>query len=125
VAEINDLISQGFVYAQVTGNVFNSPGMANTRELEFTAGEFDFITFVSMIAPSPDWFVSETYDLHNDLMGEWEERVEIDLLSYDAGTDSGTELSSLDSDTQPKEAITMLDEEWQNMGKIILTRIDS
>lgn len=62
------------------------------------------LTVVSMIAPSPDWFVGVTaYELRPG--GRWINRVEIPLHAYDAGTDSGPNFTSFDQDTQPRELV--------------------
>ena len=61
-----------------------------------------------MIAPSPDWFVG-VHDLDLcDSSGQWRSEVVVDLLPYDAGTDSGPSYTSSDADTSPKQAITAL-----------------
>ncbi|MEM1331702.1 MAG: spondin domain-containing protein [Planctomycetota bacterium] len=63
------------------------------------------LTVVSMIAPSPDWFVGiRGVDLRPG--GRWVERLEIELHAYDAGTDSGLDFLSGDIDTSPRDPIT-------------------
>lgn len=67
-----------------------------------------FISLVSMIAPSPDWFVGvRGLDMCDPSAG-WKEFVRNDLFPYDAGTDSGLKFKSPDSDTQPREGIHRL-----------------
>ena len=67
--------------------------------------EFSLLSFVSMIAPSPDWFVGvEDVNLINS-NNEWIEETEIFLESYDAGTDSGTTFTSPDMNTVPQDSI--------------------
>ncbi len=69
--------------------------------------EFPLVTLVSMIAPSPDWFVGvHGLNLLGD--GRWRETLTVDLLPYDAGTDSGVTYRSPDADTQPREPIHLL-----------------
>ena len=83
----------------------DSPGF---EALEFDVdADMSLITLVTMIAPSPDWFVGVSgFDLRpND---EWIDSVTIDLFGYDAGTDSGTDFTSADLDTNPAEPIAML-----------------
>ena len=62
------------------------------------------VTLVSMIAPSPDWFVgvSNLSLLGN---GDWVDEIVIDLDAYDAGTDSGASYESRDRDTSPRQPI--------------------
>ena len=65
------------------------------------------VTLVSMIAPSPDWFVgvSNLSLLDN---GDWADELVIDLEPYDAGTDSGASYESRDRDTSPREPIARI-----------------
>ena len=65
------------------------------------------VTLVSMIAPSPDWFVgvSNLSLLDN---GDWADELVIDLDPYDAGTDSGASYESRDRDTSPREPIARI-----------------
>lgn len=62
------------------------------------------VTLVSMVAPSPDWFigVANLSLLEN---GDWVDALVVDLNPYDAGTDSGVSYESRDRDTSPREAI--------------------
>ena len=75
-----------------------------------------------MIAPSPDWFVSQTTNLLQ--AGEWIDEIELPLITYDAGSDSGEMFTSRDIDTQPKEPITVYDDNLQFLGKLVLTRLE-
>ncbi|WP_420456586.1 spondin domain-containing protein [Rubrivirga sp.] len=69
------------------GIVGVSPGMA-TAELVVTSLR-PLATVVTMLAPSPDWFVGvDGLDLREG--DGWAERVTVDLVVYDAGTDDGT-----------------------------------
>lgn len=65
------------------------------------------VTLTSMVAPSPDWFVG----VHGlDLLenGAWVEEVVVELLPYDAGTDSGSTFTSPNADTDPADPITRI-----------------
>ena len=81
---------------------FRSPG---TVTLAFDVDEpFPFLTLVSMIAPSPDWFVG--IDGISLREGDcWAPRFERNLGGYDAGTDSGTTFTAPDADVTPHEPI--------------------
>jgi len=85
---------------------FRSPG---TVTLSFEADEgFPFLTLVSMIAPSPDWFVG--VDGIGLREGEcWAPRIELDLVGYDAGTDSGATFTAPNADVTPHEPIGPLE----------------
>ncbi len=63
------------------------------------------VSLVTMLAPSPDWFVGLVgVPLFED--GAWSERVEVDLTPWDAGTDSGDLFTSGNVDTQPRQVIS-------------------
>ncbi len=66
-----------------------------------------FVSFATMIAPSPDWFAGAAgIDLR---AGEgWVDRLEIPLWAWDAGTDSGDTYTAADADTQPRESVRLL-----------------
>ncbi|MDX1386788.1 MAG: spondin domain-containing protein [bacterium] len=93
--------------------------------------EFRYVTLVSMIAPSPDWFVG-VHDL--DLCGEdgnWMNHLMVELFPYDAGTDSGVTFTSADADTLPQEPIRLLNEDpflvngdFPPMGIFSFTRVE-
>lgn len=57
-------------------------------------------TVVTMIAPSPDWFLGVS-GLSLGTYGDWEESVVVDLDPYDAGTDSGVTYTSPNQATVP------------------------
>jgi hypothetical protein len=63
------------------------------------------LSLVTMLAPSPDWFVGfPAVELFHD--GKWVDRVDLDLVVYDAGTDSGTTFTAANFDTQPRLPIS-------------------
>lgn len=66
-----------------------------------------FVSFATMIAPSPDWFTGAA---GIDLRAEdgWIDRLEIPLWAWDAGTDSGAVYTADDDDTQPRESVRLL-----------------
>jgi hypothetical protein len=65
------------------------------------------VSLVTMIAPSPDWFIGVS-DLELYDGAAWVPQVTIDLLAYDAGTDSGVDFTSPDADVTPHEPIALL-----------------
>ena len=85
---------------------FPSPGRVT---LSFDVAEDrPFLTLVSMIAPSPDWFVGvDGVALRQD--GCWRRSIAMDLVGYDAGTDSGTTFTARDADVTPHEPIGPID----------------
>ena len=67
--------------------------------------EYDQVTFVTMIAPSPDWFigVSGLSLLEN---GDWAQRIDVELFAYDAGTDDGRRYTSANKPLSPRQPIS-------------------
>ena len=98
----SELNSNSNVHSFAKGSRIDSPGSSEVT-LEFTQ-QNSLLTFVSMIAPSPDWFVGvESYDLFDG--GVWADSLELRLNNYDAGTDSGVDFTSANADTNPAENI--------------------
>ncbi len=65
------------------------------------------LSMVSMIAPSPDWFIG-VHDLDLRQAGIWRDSFSIDLYPYDAGTDDGIDFKSDDANTNPQEPIQLI-----------------
>ena len=105
-SEVGDLITAGDAFAVLSGDgIGTSPGSVSlTFDLNT---DYPLVSLVSMLAPSPDWFVGvnslELYDGAN-----WSQLETITLFTHDAGTDSGTMYTSPDADTQPPDPITMI-----------------
>ena len=84
---------------------FNSP---NTVSFTFEISrDFPLVTLVSMVAPSPDWFVG-VRDLDLQDGDGWIDRMTVDLFAYDAGSDSGESFTARNADTRPRENISRL-----------------
>ena len=66
------------------------------------------VTLLSMIGPSPDWFVGINGRSLLDTSDQWEPRVQIDLFPYDAGTEEGEEFSLDNPATDPPGVITRI-----------------
>jgi len=98
-------LQQGF--APFAGN--NSVSTLN----DVTVSEdFPLITLVSMVAPSPDWFVAvNNLDLrsgNNAVNNGWKDTFTLDVFAYDSGTDSGINYTTGDMPTEPREPISMV-----------------
>lgn len=65
------------------------------------------LTLVSMIAPSPDWFVGVS-GLPLSTQNGWVSSLSVDLFAFDAGTDSGGSYTAPDQATQPPSTISPL-----------------
>ncbi|MGD9002612.1 MAG: spondin domain-containing protein, partial [Anaerolineae bacterium] len=97
-SEIEALIAEGEACELISGGgIARSPGAVT---VEFTVSrDCPLVSVVSMIAPSPDWFVGVTgVSLYAD-EGWVDERV-VALYPYDAGTDSGGSYTSPDEPTE-------------------------
>ena len=66
------------------------------------------VTLLTMIAPSPDWFVGVSGLSLLDGNGDWVESHTVDLYAWDAGTEDGTEFSLSNAETDPHGVITSL-----------------
>ncbi|MEL6796771.1 MAG: spondin domain-containing protein [Planctomycetota bacterium] len=119
--EVNAAIAAGTALARVQGVRIDD--FPDTTTLTFEATDaHDRLTLVTMIAPSPDWFVGTHGLALRDSAGEWLEEIVVDLDAYDAGTDSGTDLTSADSDTNPQEPIRNIQNEPPFNGLPVLGR---
>lgn len=79
------------------------------RSIEFDVDQSEpLLTLVTMVAPSPDWFVGVNgLDLYDG--GTWADGLVVDLFAWDAGTDSGSSFTSGNQDTNPQQPIALLD----------------
>ena len=65
------------------------------------------VTLISMVAPSPDWFVGVSdVSLRNGAL--WVQALTVDLHPYDAGTEDGSGFSLSNPATNPQEPITLI-----------------
>ncbi len=129
--EIDTLIAGGGACANISGGgVSPSPGM---RTVDFTISpDCTYVSLVSMIAPSPDWFVGVSgVDLNDN--GEWVDEVVVELLPYDAGTDLGSTYASPDEPAENPIPIHEIDyppltvdgATVPPMGAFTFTRLDT
>jgi hypothetical protein len=86
-------------------NLSDSPGMA-TMEFDISL-EFPLVTLVTMVAPSPDWFVGVS-GLSLIVNEQWTNELVVTLFPWDAGTDGGTTYEAENQKTLPAESIRRL-----------------
>ena len=101
--EIKNYMKPYFVHKAYKADAeVNSPG---TSTMMITVKDkYSLVSLITMIAPSPDWFVGlDSYDLCGS--SGWKDDVMMDLLPWDAGTDSGTNFNSANSMTMPYDVI--------------------
>ena len=106
LAEIGALRTEGRAGAVLSsGGVGLSPGAV---ALTFEASEaHPLVSLVTMLAPSPDWFVGvHGLDLREG--DGWTGEVAVPLFVYDAGTDSGPSYTSPDQDTDPAAPVAVI-----------------
>lgn len=104
--EIDALINSGLALNRVNGGGLSDGTEMVSVTIDVTE-EFSLVTLVSMIAPSPDWFVAaENVELFEN--GEFLENLTFNGISYDSGTDSGSSFSSGNDDTNPAENIFLI-----------------
>ncbi|MEM6782333.1 MAG: spondin domain-containing protein [Bacteroidota bacterium] len=66
------------------------------------------LTLVSMVAPSPDWFIGiDRFTLVDGFA--WIDEAKVELVVYDAGTDGGQSYRAANAATNPREAIAESD----------------
>jgi hypothetical protein len=88
------------------GGLGGSPG---STSLEFEISRsYPLVTLVTMVAPSPDWFVGVA-GLTLLESGGWVEERRVVLQAYDAGTDDGEIYDSPDRPASPRHPVSRLE----------------
>jgi len=115
--EVRRARSAGGVFKKnVTSNQFFHPSRNDARESQtFTievSKEHPYLSFVSMIAPSPDWVIGlSNVKLYSEEQGFTNGMTSYPLYAYDAGTESGDFAGnfSINNDpTSPRKNIVLL-----------------
>jgi len=109
------------------GEIEDIPGKT-TLSFEAIAA-FPHVSFVTMIAPSPDWITGVSgVLLYRD--NAWIDRVEIPLWAWDVGTDSGDSYAAFNQDTQPQQSIRLVstphflnDRGLLGVGRVVIERV--
>jgi len=107
LSEIASIVGEGRALSEISGGgVGTSPGSVS---VEFTVTRDNpQVSLVSMVAPSPDWFVGVHGLNMLDNNGQFLQSTTVDLAVYDAGTDSGLQYASANEDTLPRETIALV-----------------
>lgn len=102
--EINELITKKKAeYLLSGGGISKSPGAVS---LDFEIGpDFPLVTLVSMLAPSPDWFIA-VRNISLTENREWVTEKTVEVNIWDAGTDSGSTYTSPNAEELPRKNIT-------------------
>ena len=92
-----------------------SPRAANNSVASLNVNvneDFPYITLVSMVAPSPDWFIavnSENLRSGNNLINNgWKDTYIVDVITYDSGTDNGIDYEAANFVSIPRQPIAMV-----------------
>jgi hypothetical protein len=122
--EVQAAISAGTASAVIQGSGINSPG--NTTVVIDVSTQFPLVTLVTMVAPSPDWFVGvHGLDLRSG--AGWANQLTVDLYAYDAGTEQGSGFSLSNPATVPQQPIALLGTPFAagspRLGTFTFTRI--
>lgn len=104
--EVGAAITAGNAEFLLSGDALSdSPG---TVSLEFSVRvNFPLVTLVTMVAPSPDWFVGVA-GLPLLVNNQWRDVVVVTLFPWDAGTDSGVTYEAENEKTVPHQPIRRL-----------------
>jgi hypothetical protein len=106
-SEIDSLIDEGSACTKISGAGINpSPGKVSVTLT--VSQDCPLVSVVTMIAPSPDWFVGVSgLGLYEN--GEWVSQKVVELIPYDAGTDSGASYNSANLATDNPEPISKIE----------------
>ncbi len=116
LGETNDFESEVTASPHAAALIKQSIGGGGTARTTFSIdvpSGHPLVTLLSMIGPSPDWFVGISGRSLLDESGQWLVREEVDLFPYDAGTEEGEEFSLANPATDPQGVITSI----RGMGK--------
>ena len=101
--EVMMMKKPGFVSSVYKTEMVSTPGGYKSTKI-MVQNMYSMVSLITMIAPSPDWFVGvDSYDLCG--MNGWIENVTMDLLPWDAGTENGLTYSLDNMPTNPVDVI--------------------
>jgi hypothetical protein len=114
--EINAAIGAGDARERLRISGFDVPAI---RALTFdVTKEHSAVTLVTMVAPSPDWFVGcDAVSLLQN--GVWVDSVTVPLVVWDSGTDSGSNFTSGNQNTSPQDPIALETDQFVNGGPVL------
>lgn len=104
--EVAAAIASGTAESFVRGGGLGSTPGVEHFAFDISTG-FPYVTVVSMIALSPDWFVG-VVGLPLIANGQWRDEVVVELFPWDAGTDNGASYESGNADAVPAPPISLL-----------------
>lgn len=115
--EIAAAVAAGDAQHELSGaGLRPTPGVVS---LDFQISDaHPLVTLVTMIAPSPDWFVGVA-DLPLLVSDRWADSLTVGLRGWDAGTDDGTTYTAMNAPTTPHVAITRLEDGPFEVGGVV------
>ena len=96
--------------AGTAGQVLQGAGASATDSISVTftvTDEFPLASLVTMIAPSPDWFIG-VHGVSMMANDAWIDQMVVPLFAYDSGTDNGSQFTSGNSNTSPQQPISLI-----------------
>ncbi len=103
----SEVTAAGANASLVKQRIGSSPTVTATFDIEVT-NDRPLFTLLSMIGPSPDWFVGVSgLSLLNN-QNQWLSSREVNLFPYDAGTEDGSEFTLSNPATSPQGTITSI-----------------
>ena len=116
-SEITAKISNGEGYKLYQGDGLPSGVGEVTLKINVDQ-QFSAVTIVSMLAPSPDWYIAAlNVNLLKD--GNFVKEKKVDVLVYDAGTDDGVTFASANTVTSPQQPISLFVDAPLGNGTVI------
>ncbi len=103
----SEVAAAGANASLVKQSIGSSPTVTATFDIEVTTDR-PLFTLLSMIGPSPDWFVGVSGLSLLNAQNRWLSSREVDLFPYDAGTEDGSEFTLSNSATSPRGTITSI-----------------
>lgn len=106
VLEIDSLIRTKNALSLI---LFTPPTATGTKKATlYCNSNYSFVSFASMIAPSPDWFIGLSgLNLYNN--NKWIADTTIQLFVYDAGSEDGDVFDYSSPPTNPQQPIRLLE----------------
>ena len=121
--EINILIATGNAYQVINGSGLGTGTGTITINDVGVDIDFQYMTLITMIAPSPDWVAQINNVKLTDTGNNWLSSISVDVYATDAGTDSGTTYASLNANTNPRGNISSLENTLPFSDQIVGTFI--
>lgn len=119
----------GDVLSVINGRQLGTSPASTTISEVLVTLDHPLITLVTMIAPSPDWFVGVAGQSLQNEFGQWLDEVVVVLYPYDSGTDDGPSYRSANADSSPRQPIRSLKGvspfSDEPIGTYTFTRIDA